>query len=79
MIFLLHIFIGSDSGNKAYSSHEEWLNSDCDAQGGKPFSVGHTFDSHTDKVSFTIGSYAGDPNQCITIIGKAHLLQLSVN
>ena len=67
------IVTGSTNGNNAYSSHEEWLNSDCDAQGGKPFSVGHTLDSHTEKVKFIIGSYVGKPDQCVTIIGTVHV------
>ena len=72
LMFLL-LLLGSDDTNEEYSSYEEWLDSDCDAKGGKPFSVGHTFDSHTDKVTFSIGSYLGTSEQCVTIIGKYHL------
>lgn len=69
----MQIFIqGSDSFNKDFASHEEWLESDCNATAGKPFSVGHKFQSHTEKVSFTIGSFAGNPDQCVTMIGNSH-------
>ena len=65
---------GSDSGhNRNFSSYQEWLGSDCDGHQGKPFSVGHGVNgSHTSDVQFIIGNFAGDKDQCVTLIGKAH-------
>ena len=62
---------GSDAGNRKFSNYSEWLDSDCDGHQGKPFSVGHQINqSHTSDVKFIIGTFAGDKDQCVTMIGK---------
>ena len=62
---------GSDSDSRNFSNYKEWVDSGCDGYKGKPFSVGHQInESNTSNVKLFIGVYAGDKDQCVTMVGK---------
>ncbi len=59
--------LGSYYGNPDMPSEQAWLDAGCDVSTMKPFGVGHSVDSLTDRISFTVGRFLGN-GSCVTVI-----------
>ncbi len=59
--------MGSYYGNSDFANEQEYLDSGCDVTEKRPFSVGHSVDSHTTTISYMVGRYLGT-GACVAII-----------